>query len=605
MRGNNRVLRLGGNRRALVWSSAGLLLLVAALAVGLVVTNPGSALAQQDCTVLVTQDDTVPGEDFDLTFDFRSNCPAPDQEITIILHEDIGVPTDFGDEDVTIFAGGRYYPWFVDLGESGDDTEIVLPQCSGWRSRGDEDFRLECSSVTLSGIRLEGLILPNMPADDDDEYGVSIEWGSVGPLPGSVGVNPTLEIDGDREVGYGETVEIEGLGFTNGLSVDLYARNAATPQGCGNAGGSGWASVGSATVAPDHRFEADIEIATNYFRTAGTYEVCAVDGAGVRSVEALRLIITGGIEVVGRDDVAPGAEVTLRFIGGGSTNVTAVQVAGRQASYSLAGNNIIVTLPTNVSGTVVITVYLGAGGTVSAKVTIGDADLTVSGVPSRGVGLGQQFLVRSNNLPGDEVCQVTLGGVPLAFLDEGNDRVRSSGDCPEIQRGGRFLGTVAVLNDDGSIRSDLINKLLDSRGEEEVEITSDAGVKASADIEVAAPRLTVTPDEGEVAPGDYLLFRGENFPPDRQYYNPPHVTLEINDRIEHSIYTPDGQWTHEYRVTSRTERRGKDSSRHQDRWLPYPRTHVELGDRGRGREARNQPGRREDRTADIGNCQWA
>ena len=160
-----------------------------------------------------------------------------------------------------------------------------------------------------------------------------------------------------------------------------------------------------------------------------------------------------------------------------------LQLRAGQASYSLAGDNIIVTLPTNVSGTVVITVYIGTNP-VSAKVTIGDADLTVSGVPSRGVALGQQFLVRSNNLPGDEVCQVTLGGIPLAFLDEGNDRVRSSGDCPEIQSGGRFLGTVAVLNDDGNIRSDLITKLLDSNGDEEVEIVSDAGVKASVEIDV-------------------------------------------------------------------------------------------------------------------------
>ena len=76
---------------------------------------------------------------------------------------------------------------------------------------------------------------------------------------------------------------------------------------------------------------------------------------------------------------------------------------------------------------------------------------------------------------------------------------------------------------------------------------------ASADIKVAAPKLTVTPDDGEVAPGDYLFFRGENFPTERQYYNPPHVTLEVNERIEYSVYTGSGRWEYEYRVTSRTE----------------------------------------------------
>lgn len=78
MRGNNRVLRLSGNRRALVWPMAGLLLMTAALLITVLVANPGSALAQQDCTPKIAQDDTVPDEDFDLNSDFGSNCPAPD-----------------------------------------------------------------------------------------------------------------------------------------------------------------------------------------------------------------------------------------------------------------------------------------------------------------------------------------------------------------------------------------------------------------------------------------------------------------------------------------------------------------------------------------------
>lgn len=545
---------------AFAWPAAGLLLAVAVavVAMALLVTNPGMALAQSsdacDLDDAVTGgSETTPGASIDFTFRFTDGCAAPVDEIVIVLHEDITVPSDFDEDDVVIFAGGRYTPLFADPGESGDDTEIVLPQCVSWRQQGSDDVSPDCTSVSLNAIRLEGLVLPDTPPEDDEPYYVTIEWGDGNPLVSKVGVNATLELDGDNEVGYGETIEIEGLGFSADLSVFLYAKPSSSSEDCSAASGSGWTEIGSTTVDPDHRFAVDVEITSNRFRSSGRYQICAIDGDGIPSNKSLPIEVTGGVEVVGRDEVSPGAEVTLRFIGGGSTNVTAVRVAGRQANYSLAGNNIIVTLPTNVSGTVVISVYIGSNDPISAKVTIGDADLTVSGVSSRGVGLGGQFLVRSNDLPGDEVCQVTLGGIPLAFLDDGNDRVRSSGDCPEIQRGGRFLGTVAVLNDDGSIRSDLINKLLDSDGEEELEITSDAGVKASADIEVAAPTLTVVPDEGEVTPGDYLVFRGENFPPDRQYYNPPNVTLEINGRIERSIFTSDGQWTYEYRVTSRTE----------------------------------------------------
>ena len=100
-------------------------------------------------------------------------------------------------------------------------------------------------------------------------------------------------------------------------------------------------------------------------------------------------MITAGLEIVGSSEVShPGDQVTLKFIGGsgGQRN----RRAGRRtagACWSHAGDNLIVTLPTNVSGTVVITVYIGTNP-VSAKVTIGDADLTVSGIPSRGVWPG-------------------------------------------------------------------------------------------------------------------------------------------------------------------------------------------------------------------------
>ena len=301
-------------------------MVAAALMIALLVTNPGSVLAQQDCEPQINQDDTVPGEDFDLTFDFGSNCAAPDQEIVIVLHEDIGVPFGFDEDDVVIFANGRYYPTFVDLGESGDDTEIVLPPCAGWRQRGDDDFRLDCPKVILDAIRLEGLDLPDTPADEGDEYEVSIQWGNIGPFSDSIGVDAALEIDGDNEVGYGETVEIQGLGFTEGLSVELFAKDATAPEGCGNAGGSGWATVGTATVGSNSRFEIDVEIGSNLFRNAGAYEICAVDGAGVRSRGSLRIVVTAGLEIVGSSEVSPGDQVTLKFIGGSGGGVTAFRL---------------------------------------------------------------------------------------------------------------------------------------------------------------------------------------------------------------------------------------------------------------------------------------
>ena len=450
MRAFSSIITFGRFSRALAWSAAGLMFLAVATGVTLLAIDPGLVQAQApDCTAMeLDQDgDYTPGSSVDLTFKFTPDGCSPgelNQEFIIFLHEDIGFPSGFDEDDVVILAGGRFVPdWVSDAVGRGEPHEIELPGCQSWR-RGSGDPGVCDEAAYPVVIELRNFKLPEQPDTDDDPYEVSIEWDGGQTLTDNIRVDATLEIDDDNEVGYGETVEIEGLGFTDGLSVDLYARDAANPEGCGNAGGSGWTSIGMASVGSDHRFESDVEIATNYFRNAGAYEVCAVDGAGVRSVEALRIIITGGLEVVGNSEVAPGDEVTLKFIGGGSSDVSAVRVAGREATSTRAGDNLIVTLPTNAHGTVAITVYLRNGNTLSAKVTIGDAELTVHGVPSRGLGLGAQFLVRSNNLPGTQVCQVSLGGIPLAFLDDDQDGIRSSGDCPEIERGGRFFAPVAL-----------------------------------------------------------------------------------------------------------------------------------------------------------------
>ncbi len=91
--------------------------------------------------------ETTPGSTFDFTFRFDDGCAAPTDEITIILHEDIGVPSGFdGEDDVVIFASGRYYPTFADPGDSGEDTEITLPSAPVGAQLGDADFRLDCAN---------------------------------------------------------------------------------------------------------------------------------------------------------------------------------------------------------------------------------------------------------------------------------------------------------------------------------------------------------------------------------------------------------------------------------------------------------------------------
>ena len=473
MRAFSSIITFGRFSRVLVLPAAGLFIAVAVVAIALLATGPASGQAQPAvCTDLeIDQDgDYTPGSSADLTLTFTPDGCSPgslNREFTIFLHEDIGFPSEFDKDDVVIIAGGRFVPDWVSPSEGrGEPHEIQLPGCQSWR-RGSGDPGVCDEADYPVVIELRNFKLPDQPDTVDEPYEITVGWNDGQTLTDNVRVDATLEIDGDNEIGYGETVTLLGAGFEGITSVEIYVLADGGSQACDIANSSnwsGWTRVGSAQVGSDYRFSSEFEVTSTQFRSAVRHQICAVDGAGNTNGTSISILITAGLEIVGSSEVSPGDQVTLKFIGGSGGRVDSVSVAGRQLQremWSHSGDNLRITLPTNASGTVVITVYIGTNP-VSAKVTIGDAELTVSGIPSRGASLGVQFLVRSNNLPGTEVCQVTLDGIRLAFLDEGNDRVRSSGDCPEIQRGGRFLAPVALLNENGSINSDLINKLLDS-----------------------------------------------------------------------------------------------------------------------------------------------
>ena len=52
----------------------------------------------------------------------------------------------------------------------------------------------------------------------------------------TVGVDASLEVDGDDEVGYGKTVKFEGSGFADGLSVNVYADPGTSSASCNDIG---------------------------------------------------------------------------------------------------------------------------------------------------------------------------------------------------------------------------------------------------------------------------------------------------------------------------------------------------------------------------------
>ena len=505
----------------------------------------------------VDQDDaTAPGETTDLTLVFRpDNCAPGDlmDEFTITLDEDITLPSRFDEEDVLIRAGGRFRPDWADVGRDDDDNhEIDLPGCQAWKS-GDDVGVCDRASFPIT-IELQDVQLPDQPSASRDGYEITVQWTDETKLITTIDVDATLEVGGDGEVGYGETVEFKGLGFSEGLTVRLHAIRADSSQACGDTSGAGWNEIGSATVGSDGRFTAEVEITPNLFRSSGKHQVCATDGSGVFNFNLVSVDVKAGVVVVGAAtgfEFSPGQEVTLSIVGGGTgLNPQDVRVGGRllgRSEWRTAGDNILVTIPPGTSGKVTVFVTFSGGQTASANITVGAIELLVQGVGSNGIGLGGSATVSANNLPGQEVCTASLDGIAIALLD-GDRRV----ECVDLASGGRLITGVVMIDQRGDVSPSLIGMLLDSDGEETLEIVDDTGAKASAEVKVAVPTITFDPADGEVSLRDVVIIRGHNFPPDRNYYNSPTIYVSVGGRSQ-PLHPTGTSWEYEYEITRRVE----------------------------------------------------
>ena len=397
--------------------------------------------------------------------------------------------------------------------------------------------------------------LPNAPASDGDDYTVTIRWGDDGtPLSDAVTVAAALEISGDRELDYNDTARFRGYGFSSGLTVRLYAKAGSDTESCGTRTGN-WNDIGTTSVDTNRRFDHSVTITTANFPTAGRYQICARDGAGASSGNSVSITVTAGLEVVGNSEVKPGGDATLRLIGCRNCNIDSVLAGGAtlpRGQWRQSGDSLTVTLPPNLAGTVSIRVVFGnEGGSASANITIAKADLSINGIPAAGATLGQNLFVSADNLPGNRVNRITLGGLPIAFLD--GNQLYESGEHPPIHNS-RFNSPAVIASPDGSIKGALLRKFLDTDGSETLVITDDRGVQASTEIKLAKPSVTVdTPAGGITAGATTITFQGRNFPPERDYYAPIRIIIAVNGRTACNIYSESSSWQCPYKVSSRLE----------------------------------------------------
>ena len=69
-------------------------------------------------------------------------------------------------------------------------------------------------------------------------------------------------------------------------------------------------------------------------------------------------------------------------------------------------------------------------------------------------------------------------------------------------------------------------------------------------MKVGKPAITFDPADGEVSLRDIITIRGDNFPPERSYYNPPNIAITIDGRSQF-VYPTGTSWDVQYEITNR------------------------------------------------------
>ena len=549
------------------WVLAGIAILAAAaLALAALASNqpvpPATVEANTCLTLKVLQDEKGAGETVDLDFNFAGdgNCQTPVATVdvlTIVVPQEMGV-SGLGREDVTIYVGGAYQPRWMDIG-SGDDNahEIRIGGCTSWQDYGGEppddcDTRLTDVRIVLRNLRL-----PARPLAYDG-YEVWVKWSGVALKRHALDVYPTLQVsDDDKNVRYGETVTITGVGFEAGATVDLYAQKS-TDNGknaCNFVIGPTWRKIATASVGSGGRFMIKATVGEDRFHTAGRYLICPRDDTGNQLDDPIAIQVAGASVRLLSDitEVAPGREIDL-LVTGHFGEVESVTAGGMDAPIkSRLGDVLTVIMPPGLSGVVTIRVHFLEADSTSVKVTVAESALTVTGIRGDGIALGGVALVSTSRLSGRQVCSVTLGGVPIALLDD--RREFPAGGCIAIRQGGRFNATVLVADRHGNLGAPLIARFaaLKPGGTLQMEVTDDVGNRASAPVPVAVPEVTIDAPGGIVKRSQPIIIRGRNFPPNHSdYFQVPPVVIKVGDRLTRSIYpSAVGDWEFEYHYTSR------------------------------------------------------
>ena len=476
--------------------------------------------------------------------DGEANSPWPSGDIEIHLSPELAVRTTPSRNNVTIQSDSRYATDWVDFQQYSNALSATIPECSSWHHLNQNASRADCAGVPMQvQVHFRGTFaLPDIPPPQGDSYQVFVQWGNR-VLAGTIRVDPDIRIT-PEELQYNESLSIRGRGYNVGLSATVWAKAGMERVSCDDVGQAGWKRVADTSINDQHVISLSLIVTTERFPVADTYQICLVDGSGLKPPESFTIRVLPTLELLNPGAFRIGDEVRLSVYGS-ATPVSQLYVGGIGLSTSVwnqQGNTLTFIVPPFTRGTTTILANFDNGNQIRMNLVITSSTLESIAPVETKYGLGHVVTVKTSDFAGREVCEARLGGVSIPFIEK--DEIVDG--CMDITPKRQNILATLLTTPDGNISPELIRLFFASTGIEELTVTDDAGVQASALISIIRPQLITVPPDGELKPGDDITFRARNFPPDQEYYETPEVVIKINDKTYRKRTTSSGTWEHTY-----------------------------------------------------------
>lgn len=493
----------------------------------------------------------------------------PSDELVIEFDPAYGVP---GNPRVSVLVssydneyGYRLRPEGVTVVESARDDRnhrMVIPGCASWvDTRGAP---VECEVALAKDLSVLVQAELTLPDDASEGYPTQVVYGESA-IWDLVEFGASMEVV-QKEVSHGESFTVDGKGFPRDERLFVYGANLSLeepelPEGedewtCGVLSSYG-ELLAEVPLRSTDDFTAALDTGNVVEMFPGRWVLCVVAEGGLEASETDELVLNyslveqaGGIYESGRNGyvrVKPGLPESLEE--------ATMTVGGDSVDTELRGDEVHFTAPRNKSGSVKAVVEFNDGLESSIALSFKAPEMGLFVRETDGVvRIGTLLELSATGLTGDAVCEVTLGGVELAFVDDGH----LDDGCAVVGANRKWSADVVVVDADGEVSSELV-ELFEQGGTAVLKLVSSDEEEMEQSVSLLRPRVDVVDEEGKEIEDNLLVqfepvkVRGYDFPKENAFFDGVAVGYEVRDERSWGRVSLDGTWTDTFRVTKSTE----------------------------------------------------